>query len=141
MYSLYWFSSSPMVRLFFFFFKQKTAYEVTEGDWSSDVCSSDLPSRWRSANGEYASRPIASEKGADDEALGRGADIVEGIAGHERQRPRAGRIQDGDVRRVDHPRALHAIDLLSVERFELDLVARNDVLEPSEEAVTMSGDA
>src|SRR5213595_1738324 len=26
----------------FFFFKQKTAYELTEGDWSSDVCSSDL---------------------------------------------------------------------------------------------------
>src|SRR5213595_2986748 len=26
----------------FFFVKQKTAYEVTEGDWSSDVCSSDL---------------------------------------------------------------------------------------------------
>src|SRR5213595_4096897 len=29
-------------RCFLFFFKQKTAYEVTEGDWSSDVCSSDL---------------------------------------------------------------------------------------------------
>src|SRR3989454_6104400 len=26
---------------FFFFFKQKTAYEI-QGDWSSDVCSSDL---------------------------------------------------------------------------------------------------
>jgi len=26
----------------FFFFKQKTAYEIQEGDWSSDVCSSDL---------------------------------------------------------------------------------------------------
>src|SRR5213595_861263 len=30
------------VSFFFFFFKQKTAYEITEGDWSSDVCSSDL---------------------------------------------------------------------------------------------------
>src|SRR6187431_3830531 len=28
---------------FFFFFKQKTAYEITVRDWSSDVCSSDLP--------------------------------------------------------------------------------------------------
>ena len=28
---------------FFFFFKQKTAYEIKECDWSSDVCSSDLP--------------------------------------------------------------------------------------------------
>ena len=26
----------------FFFFKQKTAYEVCGRDWSSDVCSSDL---------------------------------------------------------------------------------------------------
>src|SRR5210317_2475638 len=26
----------------FFFFKQKTAYEISEYDWSSDVCSSDL---------------------------------------------------------------------------------------------------
>ena len=25
-----------------FFFKQKTAYELRESDWSSDVCSSDL---------------------------------------------------------------------------------------------------
>ena len=27
---------------FFFFFKQKTAYEMFSCDWSSDVCSSDL---------------------------------------------------------------------------------------------------
>src|SRR3546814_101036 len=36
----------------FFFFKQKTAYEMRISDWSSDVCSSDLPialivARWR----------------------------------------------------------------------------------------------
>src|SRR3546814_10731226 len=29
-------------RTLFFFFKQKTAYEVRISDWSSDVCSSDL---------------------------------------------------------------------------------------------------
>src|SRR3546814_5789459 len=28
-----------------YFFKQKTAYEVRISDWSSDVCSSDLPTR------------------------------------------------------------------------------------------------
>src|SRR3546814_6733663 len=27
---------------FFFFFKQKTAYDLRISDWSSDVCSSDL---------------------------------------------------------------------------------------------------
>src|SRR3546814_3392223 len=29
----------------FFFFKQKTAYEMRISDWSSDVCSSDLAAR------------------------------------------------------------------------------------------------
>src|SRR3546814_901664 len=38
--------------LFFFFFKKKTAYEMRISDWSSDVCSSDLP-------------PIASGKPQD----------------------------------------------------------------------------
>src|SRR3546814_10062727 len=32
----------------FFFFKQKTAYELRISDWSSDVCSSDLFSTWTS---------------------------------------------------------------------------------------------
>src|SRR3546814_4876416 len=31
-----------MYRCTFFFFKQKTAYEMRISDWSSDVCSSDL---------------------------------------------------------------------------------------------------
>src|SRR3546814_4436356 len=35
---------SGFMFLFFFFFKQKTAYEMRISDWSSDVCSSDLPS-------------------------------------------------------------------------------------------------
>src|SRR3546814_4071606 len=34
----------------FFFFKQKTAYEMRISDWSSDVCSSDL-------RAEHARRP------------------------------------------------------------------------------------
>src|SRR3546814_1875466 len=33
---------SCTIILFFFFFKQKTAYEMRISDWSSDVCSSDL---------------------------------------------------------------------------------------------------
>src|SRR3546814_4680426 len=32
-----------MYTYIFFFFKQKTAYEMRISDWSSDVCSSDLP--------------------------------------------------------------------------------------------------
>src|SRR3546814_20096446 len=35
--------------VFIFFFKQKTAYEMRSSDWSSDVCSSDLPPSARRA--------------------------------------------------------------------------------------------
>src|SRR3546814_2498806 len=34
----------------FFFFKQKTAYEMRISDWSSDVCSSDLTADWHANN-------------------------------------------------------------------------------------------
>src|SRR3546814_5725488 len=51
----------------FFFFKQKTAYEMRISDWSSDVCSSDLawPAganfRWpvRETPGRTRQRPCA----------------------------------------------------------------------------------
>src|SRR3546814_4066319 len=33
--------------MFFFFCKQKTAYEMRISDWSSDVCSSDLQFLWK----------------------------------------------------------------------------------------------
>src|SRR3546814_15436231 len=39
---------------FFFFFKQKTAYEMRISDWSSDVCSSDLTTE----RGRYLPSPI-----------------------------------------------------------------------------------
>src|SRR3546814_16060764 len=37
----------------FFFFKQKTAYEMRISDWSSDVCSSDLPKGRRLVASHY----------------------------------------------------------------------------------------
>src|SRR3546814_10597556 len=36
----------------FFFFKQKTAYEMRISDWSSDVCSSDL-TRYRGVEDQF----------------------------------------------------------------------------------------
>src|SRR3546814_8299560 len=42
----------------FFLFKQKTAYEMRISDWSSDVCSSDLPPGYR------VSRSIPGRKGS-----------------------------------------------------------------------------
>src|SRR3546814_9917899 len=43
----------------FFFFKQKTAYEMRISDWSSDVCSSDL----FKGNGEVAEKAAAEWRG------------------------------------------------------------------------------
>src|SRR3546814_1068898 len=40
-----------MLLCVFFFFKQKTAYEMRISDWSSDVCSSDLGRQCRGAAG------------------------------------------------------------------------------------------
>src|SRR3546814_7885128 len=37
----------PFIIVCFFFFKQKTAYEMRISDWSSDVCSSDLEDNGR----------------------------------------------------------------------------------------------
>ena len=49
---------------FFFFFKQKTAYEILTCDWSSDVCSSDLPQREMGSikSGALPQREIGSIK-------------------------------------------------------------------------------
>src|SRR3546814_826466 len=49
----------------FFFFKQKTAYEMRISDWSSDVCSSDLAVPLTSlppstATTAYAQRPVVA---------------------------------------------------------------------------------
>src|SRR3546814_836128 len=53
--------------LFFFFFKQKTAYEMRISDWSSDVCSSDLLLAIVAADAEIL---------VDEEDVGRLADAV-----------------------------------------------------------------
>src|SRR3546814_274786 len=44
MISLRWLLLYHYLCVLFFFFKQKTAYEMRISDWSSDVCSSDLRS-------------------------------------------------------------------------------------------------
>src|SRR3546814_6549450 len=47
----------------FFFFKQKTAYEMRISDWSSDVCSSDLVPTFRAfLDGDYAVWAKANQK-------------------------------------------------------------------------------
>src|SRR3546814_8973170 len=48
----------------FFFFKQKTAYEMRISDWSSDVCSSDLRQN-RPGDRVMDVRPIKTEADLD----------------------------------------------------------------------------
>src|SRR3546814_2179779 len=62
-------------RLVFFFFKQKTAYEMRISDWSSDVCSSDLlrltlTNRRISAPNTAYPRYIGGERNAPPEDCG-----------------------------------------------------------------------
>src|SRR3546814_4535324 len=59
------------VVLCFFFFKQKTAYEMRISDWSSDVCSSYLrlagkPDSWRVGFPSFAPRPPRKSEGGGE---------------------------------------------------------------------------
>src|SRR3546814_1417244 len=63
------------IRIVFFFFKQKRAYEMRISDWSSDVCSSDLVSSTRGL-GAYAN-VFAVESFMDELAEAAGADPIE----------------------------------------------------------------
>src|SRR3546814_1387555 len=72
------------VYLCFFFFKQKTAYEMRISDWSSDVCSSDLrdgPMRRRSAMRwswrQGRQRPSSPGSGSAGSARGERACLVD----------------------------------------------------------------
>src|SRR3546814_9303823 len=71
----------------FFFFKQKTAYEMRISDWSSDVCSSDLVAMEQHGRPHAHGQPL---HGGDRRLaeIGDGADEGEGRlpalrAGHE----------------------------------------------------------
>src|SRR3546814_10323773 len=66
----------------FFFFKQKTAYEMRISDWSSDVCSSDLGELVQIERGLYALRNTTHEviPARQIEIGGRFAQIATAIA-------------------------------------------------------------
>src|SRR3546814_5874715 len=78
----------------FFFFKQKTAYEMRISDWSSDVCSSDL----------VGSPP---DRRAQAVALRHGIDI---------SCYRGRQVTAGDFRRFDHVFALDPENLRNLRR-------------------------
>src|SRR3546814_18135628 len=65
---------------YFFFFKQKTAYEMRISDWSSDVCSSDLIGIVAQAKDRLAGRAVGDGHPAVivGDAVGRPAQPVFG---------------------------------------------------------------
>src|SRR3546814_6646905 len=54
-----------VVQCVFFFFKQKTAYEMRISDWSSDVCSSDLTVLSQGANQDPGTRDALESLSAE----------------------------------------------------------------------------
>src|SRR3546814_1495683 len=62
--------------IFFFFFKQKTAYEMRISDWSSDVCSSDLGQNLVGPV-DYSVASISNGGGSGTQTMGTNASIVE----------------------------------------------------------------
>src|SRR3546814_7127717 len=79
----------------FFFFKQKTAYEMRISDWSSDVCSSDLEA------GEH-SRGVERAQGAQVDDLGLDSLARQRVGGFERERDADRIADDGDVAPFAH---------------------------------------
>src|SRR3546814_10495275 len=71
----------------FFFFKQKTAYEMRISDWSSDVCSSDLTNlpdvpTFKELGYDVVSeryRAIAGPKGLPEEVVSYWADVCKKV--------------------------------------------------------------
>src|SRR5213082_1399381 len=74
----------------FFFFKQKTAYEIVSGDWSSDVCSSDLgagegiqfTARVLPKRSAAASRALLKEHVEEDSGAHEAFRVLLGISPH-----------------------------------------------------------
>src|SRR3546814_2296842 len=89
--------------LFFFFFKQKTAYEMRISDWSSDVCSSDL------ILSRYDDAPRALDRAAKDarELSQLVGETMNGLAKATKENPLGAGIYtqemaDADARRIQY---------------------------------------
>src|SRR3546814_11873339 len=108
----------------FFFFKQKTAYEMRISDWSSDVCSSDLPKPEARRIAAEMGLPVAEKPDSQDICFvpeGRYAAIVEKL------RPGAaepGEIVDADGRVLGRHRGI--VHYTVGQRRGLDLGGRAD---------------
>src|SRR3546814_2921646 len=93
----------------FFFFKQKTAYEMRISDWSSDVCSSDLAQKLQpgAVVGDYIVDPLPPIEFGRIQAQASKQIIFQKVRDAERERQfeefkdRVGEIITGVVKRVE----------------------------------------
>src|SRR3546814_15713589 len=97
------------VIVMFFFFKQKTAYELRISDWSSDVCSSDL-SGSRTSPGDLACRNGSPDTRAAHEDRSIDLAINDCLSSPERD-GRIGDVGRGEVEDLADPPVLLQEDL------------------------------
>src|SRR3546814_16977924 len=88
-----------MLCVFFFFFKQKTAYEMRISDWSSDVCSSDLPAQQRDRGQQRDRDQVLEQQDGECQAPVVGVELL--ALGQQLQADRGGRQRQAQA---DHPR-------------------------------------
>src|SRR3546814_4763552 len=94
-----------MLMYVFFFFKQKTAYEMRISDWSSDVCSSDLRQLLRRSARSGQANPGERLQGTGDQRRGggRGSQAASGVhpeSARQGAAQRRGRQTSGEIGRA-----------------------------------------
>src|SRR3546814_2971602 len=110
----------------FFFFKQKTAYEMRISDWSSDVCSSDLVSGRKVDGSVLAVNERARTPGGENFEQHRVRDTS--VEDDRRLDPRIDRGHAGlDLR--DHAAGDRAVAFQSVDRLAVEKIGRSSCRE------------
>src|SRR3546814_3096679 len=84
----------------FFFFKQKTAYELRISDWSSDVCSSDLLAHDEAVGLGIFIHPVVDRSGIFDADGVRQHGLCQPSIGRKAAAQRVGKALRSEERRV-----------------------------------------
>src|SRR3546814_8142760 len=111
----------------FFFFKQKTAYEMRISDWSSDVCSSDLPAfegtqhrlGFVFVDGSKADRDVFEQLGCHAAEAHHDERSEQGIAARAEDQfdPRRGHLRKKKSRSEEHTSELQSLMRISYAVF------------------------
>ena len=97
-------------------------------------CDGSIDAKWRGS----PTPPCARHGRCSAGAPGR---RIERVTGDQRERAHRCRVEHPHVFRVRRPIRVHAVHLLPLKGFELDAIARADVLQSPEEPVAVPGDS